>query len=187
MTDDPNGLAEWHAERRRKRVADFHARRPVRLRTSGQLHPDIAEWGSRLFDHTAGNLILLGPTGTGKSWSTWEVMERTLKAGYMGEIAMRSQAEWQEIVGPPADREGLAKMRDVDVLALDDFGTFRAEEWQRELLLPVIDARWANGRPTIITTNLPELGERLGPRIASRLADNATAVALGGPDLRAGR
>jgi DNA replication protein DnaC len=186
MTDDDN-LSEWRAARRRKRVADFQAKRPVRLRHAGELHDDIADWGSRLFDRTAGNLVLFGPTGVAKTWSSWEVMERALKAGYGGEIMMCSQAEWQEIVGPPADRERLGEMREVDVLALDDLGSFRINEWTRELLLPVIDTRWAQSRPTIITSNLDNLDEKLGERITSRLADGSTVVVLEGDDLRAGQ
>src|SRR5690606_30362031 len=181
MNDD---LSEWHTERRRRRVAHFQAKRPVRLRTAGRLHRDIAEWGSRLFDGTAGNLILFGPTGVAKTWSSWEVMERALKAGFQGDILMCSQAEWQDIVGPPADRERLADMRRADVLALDDLGSFRINDWTRELLLPVIDTRWAESRPTIITSNLDDLDEKLGERITSRLAHGATVVVLEGADLR---
>lgn len=184
MNDD---LAEWHAARLQKRVDDFRAKRPVRLRDHGELDNEIADWGSRLFDRTAGNLILLGPTGAAKTWSSWEVMERAIKAGYMGKVLMLSQAEWQETVGPPADREQLRDMRDADVLALDDLGSFRINEWQRELLLPVIDARWAHARPTIVTSNLVELGDQIGGRISSRLGDGATVVILEGEDLRAAR
>lgn len=187
MTNDNDDPAEWHTSRLRKRVAGFHAHRPVRLRDSGDLNDDVADWGSGLFDHTAGNLILLGPTGVAKTWSSWEVMERALKAGYVGEILMLSQAEWQEIVGPPADRDRLRAMREADVLALDDLGSFRINEWQRDLLLPVIDARWAHARPIIITSNLAELGDQLGERITSRLGDGATVVILDGDDLRADR
>lgn len=183
MKDD---LSDWHAQRRSRRVAAFQAKRPLRLRTSGDLHYDIAEWGARLFSGTAGNLILFGPTGVAKTWSSWEVMKRALKAGYQGEILMCSQAEWQEIVGPPADRERLNEMRQADVLALDDLGSFRINDWTRELLLPVIDTRWAESRPTIITSNLDDLDEKLGDRITSRLAHGATVVVLEGADLRVG-
>jgi DNA replication protein DnaC len=107
-----------------------------------------------------------------------------LKAGYDGVVLMLSQAEWQETVGPPADRERLAEMRKADVLALDDLGSFRINAWTKELLLPVIDSRWAAARPTIITSNLDDLDEQLGERITSRLAHHATVVVLEGDDLR---
>lgn len=181
MNDD---LSDWHAKRRRERVEAFRAKRPERLRHVGDLNDDIAEWGSRLFSETAANLILLGPTGVAKTWSSWEVMERALKAGYDGVVLMLSQAEWQETVGPPADRERLAEMRKADVLALDDLGSFRINAWTKELLLPVIDSRWAAARPTIITSNLDDLDEQLGERITSRLAHHATVVVLEGDDLR---
>lgn len=182
MNDDLSG---WHAKRRRERVATFQAKRPARLRHKGDLHDDIAKWGSGLFNGTAGNLILFGPTGVVKTWSSWEVMERALKCGYSGTVLMLSQAEWQETVGPPKDQERLADMREADVLALDDLGSFRINDWTRELLLPVIDTRWAHARPTIITSNLDDLDEKLGERITSRLAHGATVVVLEGDDRRA--
>ncbi|MFI6299572.1 ATP-binding protein [Nonomuraea sp. NPDC050790] len=178
-------LTDWYEEHRRKRVADFRAKRPALLRHEGNLHDDVAGWGSRLFDKTAGNLILMGPTGTSKTWHTWEVMERALAYGYAGTILMLSQAEWQETIGPPADRDMLRAMREADVLALDDLGSQRLNDWTRELLLPVIDARWANAQPTMVTSNLADLDEQLGERISSRLAHHCTVVDLDGKDLRA--
>jgi DNA replication protein DnaC len=182
MNDD---LSEFHAERRRKRVAAFQAKRPLRLRHKGVLHDDVARWGSRLFNGTAGNLILFGPTGVTKTWLSWEVMERALKCGFPGAVLMLSQAEWQDIVGPPADRERLAVMREVDVLALDDLGSVRINDWTRDLLLPVIDTRWAEGKPTIITSNLDDLDEKVGEALASRLGGHGTTVVvLEGDDKR---
>ncbi len=187
MINEPDDLSDWHAERRRKRVENFQAKRPVELRHKGDLNVEVAEWGGRLFDQTARNLLLFGPTGVAKTWHSWEVLERALKVGYNGSILMMSQAEWQETVGPPADRESLAAMRAADVLALDDLGSNRIGTWTRELLLPVIDDRWAHARPTIITSNLDDLDDALGDRITSRLADRAKVVVLEGDDLRGAR
>jgi DNA replication protein DnaC len=184
MIDD---LSEYHAERRRKRVAAFQAKRPVRLRHKGVLHDDVAAWGSRLFNGTAGNLILFGPTGVTKTWLTWEVMERAIKCGYSGDVLMLSQSEWQAIVGPPCDRERLDRMCEVDVLAIDDLGSVRINDWTRDLLLPVIDTRWAQARPTIITSNLADLDDKVGEALASRLGGHGTTVVvLEGDDMRVG-
>lgn len=180
-----NDMSEWWEERRRQRLDAFRARRPVELRDKGDLHDDIADWGSRLFDHTARNLVLLGPTGTGKTWSVWEVLERALAAGYPGHIMLLAAAEWQEIVGPPVDRERVRQMREADTLVLDDFGSFRITEWTKDVLGPVIDWRWSLALPTVITSNMDDLVTPLGERIASRLGHHATVVALTGEDRRA--
>ncbi|GAA3417659.1 ATP-binding protein [Streptosporangium vulgare] len=186
-SDDENNIAEWRAERLRQRVADFQARRPILLRDAGQLNDEVAEWGSRLFDNTARMLVITGDTGTAKTWNVWEVLERAIKVGYAGEIMFLTSAEWQDIIGPPRDLERLRKMRTVNVLVVDDLGSFRINDWQRDLLGPVIDERWNNGLPTAITSNMDDFDAALGERLTSRLGDGAIVAMLEGADLRAGR
>lgn len=180
--DDP--LAEWRSERLRRRIENFRARRPPMLRHTGVLNNDVAEWGSRLFDETARNLVMVGDVGVAKTWNVWEVLERVVRAGYIGTILIATSAEWQEVVGPPADYDRLREMRLADVLVLDDLGSSRINEWQREKLLGVVDERWQHARPTVITSNMDEFDDALGPRLTSRLGDGATVVMLDGKDLR---
>lgn len=180
-------MPEWWEERRRQRLAAFRARRPVELRDKGDLLDEIADWGSRLFDHTARNLIIVGGVGTGKTWSVWEVLERAVAAGYVGHIMFASSAEWQDVVGPPADRARLRDYREADVLVLDDLGSTRINEWTKDLLSPMVDHRWFNALPIVITSNMGDLETPLSERIASRLADRATVVEIDGDDFRAGR
>ena len=177
-------MTEWWEERRRRRLDAFRDRRPKELRDKGELRDEIADWGSRLFDHTARNLVLLGPTGTGKSWSVWEVLERALAAGYPGHIEFLTAAEWQEVVGPPKDQDRLRQMREADLLVLDDLGSTRINDWTKDILGPVIDWRWQKSLPVVVTSNMDDLVTPLGDRMASRLGDRATAVALVGEDLR---
>lgn len=183
--DDP--LAEWRSERLRRRIENFRNRRPPMLRHKGVLNGDVAEWGSRLFDETARNLVITGDTGVAKTWNVWEVLERAVRAGYVGTIHFATSAEWQEVVGPPPDFDRLRVMRAADVLVLDDLGSSRINEWQREKLLGVVDERWQHARPTVITSNMDDFDEALGARLTSRLGDGATTVQLEGDDLRGGR
>ena len=187
MKFDDEAAAEWAADRRQRRVDAFRARRPVMLRDAGVLHDDVAEWGSRLFDHTARNLVIVGDIGVAKTWNVWEVLERAIKVGYDGNILFATPAEWQEVVGPPANRDRLREMRETDVLVLDDLGSSRVNEWQREILLGVVDERWQHARPTVITSNMDDFDNALGPRLTSRLGDGATVVMLEGADFRARR
>lgn len=187
MNFDEESAAEWAADRLKRRVEIFRARRPVMLRHAGNLNAQVADWGSRLFDDTARNLVITGDVGTAKTWNVWEVLERAVKVGYAGTIVIATPAEWQEVVGPPADRERLKEMRAADVLVLDDLGSTRINEWQREVLLGVVDERWQHARPVVITSNMDEFDDALGERLTSRLADGATVVTLDGNDFRAGR
>jgi DNA replication protein DnaC len=176
--------AEWLAERLQHRLQLIRDQRPARLRNRGELPPAITGWGQRLIAGTAGNLILVGPTGSGKSWAAWEVLERAVAAGYAGRIVFASSAEWRETIAPPPDRDRLRRMAEADVLVLDDLGSGRVGEWEKECLLGVVDERWANARPVVITSNLTSLREAVGERIASRLADGVTTVTLSGADRR---
>lgn len=182
-----NDMSDWWEERRRQRLEAFRNRRPVMLRDKGDLPDEIADWGSRLFDHTARSLVLIGGTGTTKTWAVWEVLERAVAAGYAGLIMLLAAAEWQEIVGPPKDHERLREMREADVLCLDDFGSIRINEYTKDVLGPIVDWRWQRAMPTVITSNLAELDDPLGDRMASRLADGATVVVLDGEDRRGTR
>lgn len=187
MNAEEDPLAEWRQDRLHRRIEIFRSKRPAMLRHTGELNAQVAEWGSRLFDDTARNLVLVGDVGVAKTWNVWEVLERAVRAGYMGAILFATPAHWQEVVGPPSDRDRLREMRAADVLVLDDLGSTRINEWQREILLAVVDERWQHARPTVITSNLDDFDGALGDRLTSRLGDGATVVTLEGEDLRAGR
>jgi DNA replication protein DnaC len=184
---------EWAAARRHHLYNLVRKQRPQRLRAEGRLHDKVADWVGNLMewnDPTSpdapppGNLFLGGPTGCGKTWNAWEALEKAALAGFDGSWLFAGSADWQDTVAPPVDRDQLRKMRAVDLLILDDFGSGRINEWQRECLLGVVDERWANGRPIIVTFNAESIREMVGERIASRLAHDVTAVAFEGADRR---
>jgi DNA replication protein DnaC len=179
--------AEWRADRLAHRLRTLRSRRPVKLRDAGPLDPRIAAWGQALVAGATGNLIIVGKVGRIKTWSAWEVLEQAVAAGYAGGIDFANDADWQEAVGPPPNRDRLRAMRAAPLLVLDDLGSTRINDYQRDLLGPVVNDRWENGRPIVITTNMESLTDPLGERMASRLKDGATLVVLGGEDRRRGR
>lgn len=61
------------------------------------------------------------------------------------------------------------EIRNAQLLVLDDFGTQNASGWAREKLFQVVNFRYINRLPTIVTTNL--LLSEIDERIRSRLAD----------------
>ncbi|MCC5574533.1 ATP-binding protein [Microtetraspora sp. AC03309] len=187
MSDEPDLNAEWHADRRAHRLRTIQQQRPVMLRHEGELDPRVEAWGRSLVAGTAMNLILVGSVGRTKTWSAWEVLERAVANGYAGWVDFATVADWQDATTPPVDKDRLKAMRVADMLVLDDLGSARINDWQRECMLSVIDERWQHARPTIITTNMQKLTEPLGERLASRIKDGATLVALGGEDRRSGR
>jgi DNA replication protein DnaC len=76
------------------------------------------------------------------------------------------------------------EVRNAQLLVLDDFGTQNASGWAREKLFQVMNYRYINRLPTIVTSNL--LLSEIDERIRSRLADPelVTQVRILAPDYR---
>jgi DNA replication protein DnaC len=76
----------------------------------------------------------------------------------------------------------------VDLLHIDDLGTERRTDWVLEQLYSIINERWQDQRPVVVTTNitdLDELREQLGARTVSRLVEICgDPMFIMGPDLR---
>lgn len=79
-------------------------------------------------------------------------------------------------------------LEEVDLLVLDDLGTERATEWATEKLFQVINGRYINRKPIVVTSN-QDFRKREGTipeRMRSRLldADRASYVDLPCGDFR---
>jgi len=72
------------------------------------------------------------------------------------------------------------------LLFLDDLGAEKMSEWVAEQFYLILNFRYEAKLPTIITSNysLGELSERLGDRIASRIAEMCDVVKIDGKDRR---
>lgn len=138
-------------------------------------------------------LVLLGPTGTGKSYTAAAVL-RSLIPDLLGPADVPlflSAAALLAALRPndddPDGRVGLRFIVARSVLVIDDVGAERLTDWALEQINAIIDGRWLHARPTIITSNLSasDLAAHLGPRCWSRLTGSGSLVLrLSGTDLR---
>jgi DNA replication protein DnaC len=80
--------------------------------------------------------------------------------------------------------ERFDELRRVPLLVMDDFGTQNATPWSQEKLFQLLDDRYLNNLPTVITTNMRL--EEIEGRIRSRLADTERVhrVHILAPDYR---
>ena len=80
--------------------------------------------------------------------------------------------------------ERFDEIRQAPLLVMDDFGTQNTTEWAREKLFQVLNYRYINHLPLVVTTNLPL--DDIEPRIRSRLLDPqlVTRVNILAPDFR---
>ncbi len=76
------------------------------------------------------------------------------------------------------------QVRDADLLVLDDFGTHNATGWAQEKLFQIMNYRYINKLPTVITTNL--MLDEIESRIRSRLQDEVFVahIRITAPDYR---
>ena len=80
--------------------------------------------------------------------------------------------------------ERFEEIRTIKLLVLDDFGTQNATPWAQEKLFQILNYRYVNHLPLVVTSNLSM--DDIEPRIRSRLQDPelVTAVRILAPDFR---
>ncbi|CAN5278130.1 hypothetical protein BH09SUM1_BH09SUM1_31750 [soil metagenome] len=124
----------------------------------------------------AQGLLLRGGVGTGKTHIAVAIMKVAIEKGYtacysnFSDLLSKIRDSYHEQSNA---REGeLLDLADsVDLLVLDDVGAESTTDWVRDRLYLIINRRYENARPVIITTNCSEdeLNKRVGERTASRL------------------
>ena len=181
----PDAVTVWQAERAERLLANLLAQRPAAFDADGDLDSRLTDWAADLAQGTPRNLILTGPVGSGKTWAIWHAAEEAVRSGYEGRVVITTAAKLRRSVAPAtADPAAFARCCDAGLLAIDDVGAFGLSEWDLDHLAELADARWGAQAPTVVTSNTTGLRELLGPRISSRLADNALVVEMDGPDRR---
>lgn len=73
------------------------------------------------------------------------------------------------------EREIMNNYQEVPLLIIDDLGTEKASEWQKEKMYLILDHRYRELLPTIITTNLTtkELKDQVSERVVERIIEAA--------------
>ena len=136
-------------------------------------------------------LLLTGNRGTGKTHlangALRDVWQRQGKVGVfwnVQDLLERYKAAFDEDRATETPDEINRALDRSPLLVLDDFGAHRSTEWADSLLYRLIDYRYANGCPLIITTNAPLL--QLPARVLSRLKDAEVSITVqfDGPDNR---
>lgn len=140
----------------------------------------------------AKGLFLTGPTGIGKTHLAVATLQACLEKGRSGAFCtvpvlmerLRDCMATNERKSVYLDR-----LAQVDLLVLDDFGAEHDTDWVREQLLLIINTRYMEGRPMVITSNLmmedfEASGDIAGQRICSRIAGSCEAFVLKGKDKR---
>jgi len=152
-----------------------------------------AERGAPVASVTQGrSLLLLGPTGTGKTHQTYGAIRDLALTGVAATWVVTTAADMYAALRPRHGIDSEAEFRryrDASILLLDDLGAERKPtEFTEEINFRLINWRYENHKPTLITSNLvpKEISDRLGDRVTSRLIEMCQRVVFKGPDRRRG-
>jgi DNA replication protein DnaC len=99
-------------------------------------------------------LLIMGPTGTGKSSAAGLVARDTFAADRT--VAWRYVPDLLDtLTSNPKERQAeIKRCTAVDVLILDDFGVRDMADWEIGYLDQIVEARYRIRKPMVITTNL---------------------------------
>jgi len=159
---------------------------------------------------TAGRgLLLVGTTGLGKTHLAVGVLQRLVRErGVRGlfcdyrELLKSIQNSYNPQV-QTSEVDVLKPVFAAEVLVLDDLGAQKPSEWVWDTVALILNTRYNDRQTTIITTNYPDLpaaggnltdieraareptlGDRIGDRMRSRLAEMCIRVEMRGDDFR---
>ena len=129
-------------------------------------------------DEPRGCFMLIGGSGTGKTQLAAGIANRLMERGeavffaFVPDLLDHLRATF----GPDADvsyDELFEQVKSVPVLVLDDLGTHGSTPWAEEKMYQVLNHRYLNELPTIVTSSIA--ADRLDARLQQRLLDPRTS------------
>jgi DNA replication protein DnaC len=138
------------------------------------------------------NILLVGPTGIGKTWIGCALAHKACRDGF-AVLHKRSTELFRDLAIAHADGSIgrlLLKLSRVDVLLLDDFAMAPLNDSERRDILEICDDRYQR-RSVILTSQLPvahwheQIGDpTIADSILDRLVHNAYRIELAGESMR---
>ena len=126
-----------------------------------------------------GGIYICGVQGAGKTWMACRIAKGWLSRG-LGDARFVSSVNLISEIGSSYGGNGnesqvLSKYMFCDLLIVDDLGKEVPSQWSLSKLFEIFDSRYANNRPTIVTTQFDSAS--LARRM-SKSGDPETAMAI---------
>ena len=154
--------------------------------------PKVQSFMSSFFGRCEGNLLMTGPSGTGKTFLSnciaREAIERCKSIVY--ESAAEMFERFSKDSFQRSEDEALSgrirEIYDCELLIIDDLGTELASAFTNSRLFMLLSHRLKTGSSTIISSNLSmnQMSQIYGERIVSRLMESFVLIPFYGSDLR---
>lgn len=193
---DPHWLDEF-----RETAAKAERRIPVRFAEAVATDPLVQQWVVALIDivraekRTAPrivsgpSLLLVGGTGSGKTHQAYGAIRALGRSGAGMSWMVTTAADLYGALRPRPrvdSEDEFDRFARIGLLVLDDLGAAKGTEWNEEVNYRLINYRYEQELPTIITTNVAsgKLPIALGDRVFSRLVEMAHRVQIAGSDRR---
>lgn len=137
------------------------------------------------------SIVLMGDVGRGKTQFAFAMIRelfRNYPKGFWPRYYTSPNLDsilLEALMAEGGDRVKIQNLGEEHLLFIDDFGRENDTERVKRQYFELLNQRYANGRPTMISTNftLEEIGRRLTPAIASRFQEWAM-LKFEGEDLR---
>jgi len=172
--------AERKAKRRRQlqEMSDLGAFYDKSFRNFNMRVPGIQEAYSCACEFAQdpnGWLLLIGPNGSGKTHLAAAIANKSLEDGALVLFAtVPDLLDHLRAAFAPTSNEVydqlFSRMREAEVLVLDDLGAQQSSPWANEKLFQLLNYRYNSRFPTVITANSRGL-QGIDERIRSRLTD----------------
>lgn len=172
----------------------------------------LAQGFVRDYPATEKGLLVMGPSGVGKTHLAVAALKELIRRGHAGlfcdyrELLKEIQASYNP-ASESTEMGILEPIRTVELLVLDDLGASKPSAWVLDIIGLVLNARYNERRMTLLTTNyideaeapvaaarLPggqrvvvkedTLADRIGARMRSRLFEMCRTVEVYAPDFR---
>jgi DNA replication protein DnaC len=193
--------AEWLAREQKRLKTRLHAaklRYPASLEDVDFKHPRgldrqvVLSLGNCGFVQSRHNLVIIGPTGIGKSYLACAFVERACRRGHKAAYVRLPRLLHQLAVarGDGSYARILDRLQRLELLAIDDWLLAPLRDPERRDLVEVIEDR-SERASTLVASQLPakdwhaSIGDpNLADSICDRVLSNAHRIELKGPSIR---